>query len=261
MTGHAVTTSQGAAADRAREPATEPTEPTERPAFGARRSWRWRGTYAAAVVLAATALVTGLGSATLTGTGSGSGSASSGSVTFGTPTVRTCSYSSLLPGDLVGSATCVFAVSYSGSLPTYLSLTIQIRSAAGPGGTPLYDGTNTTGLTFTLSDGHVSYTIPTGPGTTGGTCQAGYTCWTAQNDLAAWYSAGTPNLTFASGKSVTFTVTPRFPKSAGNAYQGGTATVTLIAQAVQATSNPLPPGCTPSTTGQPCPATGTFTWN
>jgi hypothetical protein len=37
--------------------------------------------------------------------------------------------------------------------------------------------------------------------------------------------------------------------------------VTLTAQAVQAPANPLPAGCTTATIGQPCPATGTFTWS
>ena len=87
------------------------------------------------------------------------------------------------------------------------------------------------------------------------------TCWTAANDLAAWYSSATPNLTFSAGDTVTFTLTPSFPKTVGDRYQGGTAAVTLTAQAVQAAGNPLPPGCTTATIGQPCPASGTFTWS
>jgi hypothetical protein len=97
---------------------------------------------------------------------------------------------------------------------------------------------------------------------TGGSCPSGFTCWTAANDLAAWYGGnGAPNLAFAAGTPVTFTVTPGFARTAGNSYQGGTATVTLTAQAVQAAGNPLPSGCGLSTIGQPCPADSTFTWN
>jgi hypothetical protein len=141
-----------------------------------------------------------------------------------------------------------------------MSLTVQVQARPGTGGAALYSG-NTAGLTLSISDGHSTFTVPAGPGSTGGSCPAAFTCWTAANDLAAWYSNGTPNLTFADGDFVTFTVTPSFPKTAGNGYQGGTATVTLTAQAVQAPGNPLPPGCTTATIGQPCLATGTFTWS
>jgi hypothetical protein len=229
----------------------------------ARRN-RWRAGYLAGVVLAVTGLVTGLASATLNVTGGGTGSASTGSVAMSTNATasRTCGYGSLLPGDLPGTATCALSVTYTGTLTAFLSLTVQVQAKAGAGGVPLYDGTNAGGLTLSVGDGHAVFTVPTGPGTTGGSCPAGFTCWTAANDLAAWYAAnGAPNLGFTSGTPVTFTVTPSFPKAVGRAYQGGTATVTLIAQAVQAPGNPLPSGCTTATIGRPCPAGGTFTWS
>lgn len=218
--------------------------------------------YFAGVVLAAAGLVTGLASATLTATGSGTGSASTGSVLMGvnSAATRTCGYSSLLPGDLAGSATCALSVTYTGTLTAFMSLTVQVQAKAGPGGATLYNG-NTSGLTLSISDGHSSFTVPTGPGTTGGSCPAGLTCWTTANDLAAWYGSATPHLIFSAGNSVTFTVTPSFPKAAGNGYQGGTATLALTAQAVQAPGDPLPSGCTTVTIGQPCPASGTFTWS
>lgn len=228
-----------------------------------RASWRWRGAYWVTAVVAVAGLLTGLGSASLSTGGSGTGSAGAGTValTVNASATKTCGYNALLPGALTGSATCSFAVSYTGSLHAYLSLTVQIQSKAGPGGTPLYDGSGTTGLTLSISDGQHSYAVPTGTGVTGGPCPAGYTCWTAANDLAAWYSGSTPNLAFASGDSVTFTVTPLFPKTAGNSYQGGTAAVTLVVQAVQATANPLPASCTAAAIGRPCPAAGSFTWS
>jgi hypothetical protein len=241
---------------------TELLDATGQPVGSSRRTWRWRATHVAGVVLAAAGLATGLASATLNATGSGTGSASTGSVVMSanSAATRTCSYGSLLPGDLAGSATCALSVTYTGTLTAFMSLTVQVQAKAGPGGAAVYNG-NTNGLTLSISDGHSSFTVPAGPGTTGGSCPAGFTCWTAANDLAAWYSNAVPNLTFSAGGSVTFTVTPSFPKTAGNGYQGATAAVTLIAQAVQAPGNPLPSGCTTATIGQPCPATGTFTWS
>jgi hypothetical protein len=238
-------------------------ETTGQPVGRARRSWRWRATYFAGVVLTAAALVTGLASATLNAAGSGTGSAAAGSVavSLNSAATRTCAYGSLLPGGLAGSATCALSVTFTGTLPAFLSLTVQVQAKAGRGGAPLYGG-NGAGLTLSVSDGHTSFTVPAGPGVTGGSCPSGFTCWTAANDLAAWYGGdGTPNLTFPAGTAVTFTVAPGFARTAGNSYQGGTATVTLTAQAVQAPGNPLPSGCGISTIGQPCPATGTFTWS
>jgi hypothetical protein len=218
--------------------------------------------YFAGVLLATAGLVTGLASATLNATGSGTGSASTGSaaLTVNSAATHACSYGSLLPGTLTSAATCSFAVSYTGTLTAFVSLTVRVQAKAGPGGAALYNG-NAGGLTLSVSDGQRSYALPTGPGTTGGSCPAGFTCWTAANDLAAWYGGAGPDLTFSAGNAVTFTVTPGFARSAGNGFQGGVATVTLTAQAVQAPGNPLPPGCTTATVGQPCPATGNFTWS
>jgi hypothetical protein len=202
--------------------------------------------------------------ASLTDTGSGTGSASTGGVAIGinAPTTHACSYGALAPGDLTGAATCTFSVSYTGSIPASVSLTVAVRSQAGPGGHLLYDGSGSAGLALSISDGHHAFTVPMGAGTTGGSCPLGSTCWTTPNDLAAWYSVSTPNLTFTNASpAVTWTVTPLFPKTAGNAYQGATAILTLTAQAVQAPANPLPPGCTISTIGTPCPASGGFAWS
>ncbi len=226
-----------------------------------RRMRRLRRLGLASAAAGAAALLGGVAYALLTATGTGSGSASLGSVSIGTPATTTCNYANLAPGDLTGSRTCSLGVTYSGSLPAYMSLTVQVQSAKGTSTKSLYDGTNSTGLTLSISDGHHTYSVPTGSGTTGGACPATYTCWTASNDLAAWYSGSTPNLSFSSGNSVTWTVTPLFPTIAGNPYQGAAASVTLTAQAVQAGANPLPSGCTTSTIGQPCAATATFQWS
>jgi hypothetical protein len=214
-------------------------------------------------VLTAAGLVTGLASATLNAAGSGTGAAAAGSVAVNLDSAasHTCSYGSLLPGGLTGSATCALSVTYTGSLSAFLSLTVQVQAKPGQGGAPLYGG-NRAGLTLSVSDGHRSFAVPAGPGVTGGSCPSGFTCWTAANDLAAWYGGnGAPNLAFPAGTPVTFTVIPGFASTAGNSYQGGTATVTLTTQAVQAAGNPLPSGCGISTIGQPCPADGAFTWS
>lgn len=237
-----------------------------RPSAGTDRTWRWRALYFAAVTATVGGLVVGFASATVSAMGPGTGSASTGSVAMriNAPATHACSYGSLLPGELTGSATCTLSVTYTGSISAYLSLTVQVQSKAGAGGDLLYDGTNTSGLTLSISDGHNNFTAPTGSGTTGGSCPAGCTCWTAANDLAAWYSNGTPSLTFSNGDGLTFAVTPLFPGTVGDARQGGAATVTLTVQAVQAPANPLPVApvaCTVFTIGQPCPASGTFTWS
>jgi hypothetical protein len=194
--------------------------------------------------------------------GSGIGSASTGSVSLAinAPATYACTFGALKPGDLTGAAgqTCSFSVAYTGSIQAYVSLTVAIQSNAGVGAgkQPLYDGTNTTGLTFKITDaGGKTYTVPTGTGTTGGACPAGFTCWTAANDLAATYTPGA-TLTFSNTNTATWTVTPLFQKGVGNAYEGGTAALTLTAQAVQgAPANPLPASCTTSTIGQPCAGT------
>lgn len=218
----------------------------------------------AALIAGAAALVGGVAHALLTANGSGSGFASTGSValTVNSSATHTCAYPSLAPGDLTGSGNCQLAVTYSGSLSAYVSLTVQIQAKAGSGGAALYNGSNTSGLTLSISDGHHSFLVPTGAGATGGSCPTGYTCWTAANDLAATYSGSTPTLTFTSGSAATWTVTPVFPRTSGNPFQGGQALVTLTAQAVQGSpANPLPASCTTSTIGTPCAASGGFTWS
>jgi hypothetical protein len=195
--------------------------------------------------------------------GFGTGSASTGSVTLGlnAPATTVCTYSNLSPGDLTGAQSCALSVTYTGSLSAYGSLTVALQSKAGSGGTKLYDGTNTSGLTLSISDGHKTFTVPTGAGTTGGSCPAGFTCWTSSNELAGWYTGATPNLIFTNTSSaVTWTVTPLFPKGVLNPYQGGTATLTLTAQAVQSAGNTLPAACTTSTIGTPCSGAG-FGWS
>jgi hypothetical protein len=224
------------------------------------RPWRARLLYVIGLTTAICGLLAGFAAASRI-LASGTGLASTGTVMLhvnGSGT-QVCDYGLLAPGDLTGSATCTLSVTYRGSIPAYLALTIRISSKAGSGGSPLYDGTNTTGLTMRLREGQHNFTVPTGPGSTGEPCPAGFTCWTAPDELAA-PDAGTAGLIFHRGDTVTFVLTPIFDSATGNSYQGGQAKIALLVQAVQAPANPLPSTCDVSTIGQPCPASGTFTW-
>lgn len=227
-------------------------------------SWGRRGLVVAGLVAVVGAVLATAAAAFITLTGQGTGSASVGQVSMGlsaSPSSTTCTFGSLAPGDLTGANTCVLSVTYTGTIPAFLSLTVAVQSRAGAGGHLLFDGTNTAGLTLAISDGRRSFTVPTGAGTTGGSCPSGATCFTVPNELAAWYAGVNPVLAFTTGKSVTWTVTPRFPATVDNSYQGASATVTLTAQAVQAPANALPGTCTVATVGQSCPASGSFTWS
>ena len=236
-------------------PSPEPAQP---------RRWR-RWLPGACLAAALIALAGGLAQALLSAGGSGTGSATTGSigVTPITAVSHTCTYASLQPGDLTGSDTCTLQATYTGNVPAWESLTVEVQSSAGTGGSTLYDGSGTGGLTLSISDdGGQSFTVPLGAGTTGGSCPLGKTCWSADHDLAAWYSGATPNLNFTSGETVTWTVTPMFVSTINdNKYQGGSAAVTLVVNAVQSQGNSLPGTCTTSTIGRPCPAAGTFTWS
>ena len=191
--------------------------------------------------------------------GAGGGSVATGTVSLDSNSrTRACDYTSLGLGALTGSATCVMSVTYTGSIGAFMSLTVRIRSAAGSGGSPLYDGTNVTGLTMTISDGHNLYMVPVGPPTP---CGGGFSCWTAANALAASYQTNPGDLIFRDGDTATFTLTPVFRGTDGSAYADAQADVDLSVQVVQAAANPLPSGCGASTIGSPCPASGTFTWS
>jgi hypothetical protein len=148
--------------------------------------WRGHVLYLIGLVLTLGGLLAGFAAAAQILAGSGTGLASAGSVTMRVDGsgARRCDYGLLAPGDLTGSATCTLSVTYRGSIPAYLALTIRVSSKAGPGGARLYDGTNVTGLTMRLKEGRHSFMVPTGPGSTGKSCQTGFTCWIARHELA-----------------------------------------------------------------------------
>jgi len=217
-----------------------------------------RAAAAVAIVAAASALGAGVALAFFSDSSSSLANLALGTValTLNTPQTNTCAYNALTPGDLTGTPTCALSVTYTGSIQAYVSLTVAIQSKAGAGGHTLYDPIGGNGLTLRISDGQTTFTVPAGAGTACGSSM----CWTASNDLAAWYSGSTSNLIFNTNDAVTWTVTPLFPNTVTNAYQGASATVTLTAQAVQSPGNSL--SCTPTPTiGQPCTPSGTFAWS
>jgi len=226
------------------------------------RARRWRLLYFAIAAAIAVVLIVAAAAATENLTGSGAGAASTGTVSLTTngPATHTCDFTALLPGEPIGPP-CTFSVRYTGSISAFLALTVLVSSTPGAGGRALFDGSGSSGLILAISDGRASYAVPAGPGRTGGTCPAGSACWARADDLAAWYSGSSPELTFTAGDTTTFDITPVFPASAGGAYQGASVSVTLAAQAVQAPANPLPPGCTVLTIGQPCLPAGGFSWS
>ena len=210
-----------------------------------------------AVVGAAGALVAGvtfgLFSATET-SGANSFTAGTVSVGDGTPVSVTCAPSGMVPGESSSGAPsgtkagspCTFNVKYTGSASAYLAVDVAISN----GTTKLYDGT-ATGLQYYLKDGsstsYVSGTSYTQEGGTSATMPAAG----ASNLLVSRTPAST-------NAAVGFTLDDAFPGAAGNAYQGGSSTVTLTFHAVQSGSNPLPSDCV---AGQQCNASGSFAWS
>ena len=196
---------------------------------------------------------------------SGAGGANTftgGTVTVGTgtPVSVNCVITNMVPGDsssgaAIGSkaaTACTYNMKYTGSATAWMAVDVAVSN----GTTPLYDGT-ATGLQLYLKDGTRStYLTSTAP--TAGTTFA------AQGGAATSLPTGTTaNLLVsttpaAPNTSVSFTLNYAVPIATGNAYQGGSATVTLTFHAVQAGNNPLPGACV---AGQQCNPTTTFLWS
>src|SRR5580692_6492544 len=180
---------------------------------------------------------------------SGANTFTGGTVTVGTntPISVVCTLANMVPGDsssgaAVGSKTgtaCTYNMKYTGTATAWLAVDVAVSN-----GTPvLYDGT-ATGLQLYLKDGTpTTYLTSTAP--TAGTT------FPAQGGTAT-------SLPTTTGTAVSFTLNYAVPIATGNAYQGGSATVTLTFHAVQAGNNPLPGACV---AGQQCNATTTFLWS
>ena len=193
---------------------------------------------------------------------SGANTFTGGTVTVGTntPISVVCTLANMVPGDsssgaAIGSkaaTACTYNMKYTGSATAWMAVDVAVSN----GTTPLYDGT-ATGLQLYLKDGTpTTYLTSTAP--TAGTT------FTAQGGTATSLPTGTTaNLLVSTtpattGTAVSFTLNYAVPIATGNAYQGGSATVTLTFHAVQAGNNPLPGACV---AGQQCNATTTFLWS
>ena len=193
---------------------------------------------------------------------SGANTFTGGTVTVGTgtPVSVNCVITSMVPGDSSAGATigskadtaCTYSMKYTGTATAWLAVDVAVSN-----GTPvLYDGT-ATGLQLYLKDGTpTTYLTSTAP--TAGTT------FTAQGGTATSLPTGTTanllvsTIPATTGTAVSFTLNYAVPIATGNAYQGGSATVTLTFHAVQAGNNPLPGACV---AGQQCNATTTFLWS
>ena len=234
-----------------------------------RKSLRRRLVLAAAAIASigsaatlATGLTSGLFSASAT---SGGNVFTAGTVTLaaGSPASVTCTISDMVPGDSSAGApigakadtTCTYNVKYTGSATAWLGVDIAVTN----GGTPMYDGT-ATGLQLYLNDASpTTYLTSTAP--------AGGTIYLQQGGTPASLPAGaTADLLVgttpaAPNTDVSFSLDYALPSGAGNAYQGGSVTVTLTFHAVQSGNNALPADCA---AGQQCNTNrhaSTFQWS
>ena len=220
---------------------------------------------------------------------SGNSTFSTGTVSIGQGTPSTpCAITDLMPGDSsadVGRSPCTFTVTNGSSAPSYAAVDVLIatdKAASAPtkyGDTTaivtknLYDGTNTTGLHVSISDGTNSFTVPV-------TANA-VTCPTGTDPLAGAVSALTLPSTDAcyevknlllSASAVPGTNSPPAALSSltvswslpalttGNEYEGGEAVIAMNAHEVQQAHNTL--NCSPSAgVGQSCTPGSGFSWS
>jgi hypothetical protein len=225
------------------------------------RGWRSLGVLSMVGAVLALAATVVYATVTYLGVGTGSGSTAVVSLSLGAPAQKLCSYTGLEPGDLVGSPaqSCTFSVKYSGSIAAHMALdvVIQTHAGSGRGKLRLYDPAAGAGLTLKITDSQVpkvTYSLPTTSSACPAGTPAGTVCYSEHDNLVS------AHVFTSASAAVTFTISPHFPKSSGNAFQGATAGVKLVVHVVQAAANPLPATCNASTVGQPCPPSGIFTW-
>ncbi|MDA8332369.1 MAG: hypothetical protein M0027_14440 [Candidatus Dormibacteraeota bacterium] len=179
---------------------------------------------------AATPQTSTISAATVTLTNTGSANASS------------CNFSDIVPGQSLGS-TCTYTVDYTGTAPAWLLLNVSTESKAGtPGGSPLIGGAY--GLVPTISTPAASeYGIGTqlfGWGT-----PSASNCSTAQT-AAGWQACSSDDNQVVdlwnptSGGSFTFTISGAMnigTPAQNNPYQGGSASISVDAWAVQSVND------------------------
>ena len=169
---------------------------------------------------------------------------SAGTVTLSQTAGTACTVTALAPGD---TDTCTYTVTYGGSLAAVVLLDVTATSSAGaPGTEALLDGTqginpcNTVtedtydcGLQVSIQDSQASpNTYSLGTVTCTGNAPNASPCNSSDLNQGVAYAPGGGDF------STTFTTTAYLPLGAENEYQGGSATITLTAHAVQAAHNP-----------------------
>jgi metal-sulfur cluster biosynthetic enzyme len=204
---------------------------------------------------------------------------SAGTVTVSNgATSAPCAVTNLVPGDtsatnVAPDVPCTFVINDASTVPAYAAVDVFIAATKGTSGVAyggsdptalgLYDGTNSTGLNVTISDGSNPFTVPmtanaeTCPTT--GVFAAAATgaskCYEIDNLLLSASAVG-PD---ASPTTIsTLTVTWSLPSTSTNAYEGASATIQFNAHEVQAAHNSLPGSCT--TVGAQCADTTGFQW-
>lgn len=176
-----------------------------------------------------------------------------GKVTLSSSSTATCTVTGLLPGHSAGP--CTLQATYGGTVQGWMALDVLVATKAqSPGTIALYRPSDSANdLQLSVQDNQspqVTYATPsTNFGAALSSCPAGsgfgstYTCYQL-TDLLVSTTAFT-----SSSAAVTFTLTATLPSSNGTGYQGGTASIVLLAHAAQAGNNAAT-GCT--TAGQPC---------
>lgn len=164
-----------------------------------------------------------------------------GTVTLTKVSTDTCTFDNMNPGDT--SPTCSYTVDYTGSVQAFLLLNVSTSSQAGSGGTPLLDGT-ATGLQVNINDAAAADNAPgTGPNSNqmfsigSVSCSSPTTCSSSAPDQEVLYNSSNTHNWVTYGQNATFDVSGYLPLTAGNGYQGGSATVTLTAWAIQVANN------------------------
>jgi predicted ribosomally synthesized peptide with SipW-like signal peptide len=215
------------------------------------------GAAAVTAVGAVAALVAGFTFGLFSATeSSGANTFTAGTVSVGTgsPASVTCTVTNMVPGDSSAGAatgsksdsTCTYNVKYTGSANAWLAVDVAVSN----GSTALYDGT-ANGLQLYLKDGAPTTYLNGTSYTQQGGGSAALPVGTTSNLLVSTTAATT-------GTAVNFSLDYLLPSSAGNSYQGGSATVTLTFHAVQSGNNALPGTCA---AGQQCNAGGSFAWS
>ena len=253
------------------------TMPSPQPATRRRRfgNW-WRVLGGISLAASAGALVATFAFGALATNGQGTGSASTASVSLTQSAKKTCVVGPMQPGDgtispgqpnaSANEVQCQFTVTYGGSIPAYLGLSVTIASThAGlpakqddgitpPAAPGLYDS-SVNGLQVLIKDNQSTPTVymnsnGSQSNTTGAGTTLGGSVTTGANPSATNLLVSTS--TFSSSAQVEFTVDYYLPalmgSSVGNSYEAAASSITLSVRAVQSAGN----STSACSAGRPC---------